>query len=154
MDMIEKRKDMIDNLDTKGSDEPTICNVTKNKHGREYISTLSWKEDGFYKQRPNNAPNNITYNEEGKILSQSWCRSDGGNGLFDDYMDNTYGPASIFTIEINGEVREKFFYYLKGQCQNDKIEKFVKENNLPTDYVSGKELPQELFELFLLNYSS
>lgn len=154
MSITEKQRDMILRLDTKGPDEPSICNVIENKEGKEYVSTLSWKKDGAFIERPNNAPNNIVYNENGDVLAQNWCISSGGEGLFNELMHNTYGPASIFTIEIEGEFREKFFYYLKGVCQNSKIETFIKENNIETNYSSGKELDRDILELYLLNYGN
>lgn len=154
MELSKKERDLIFRLDTKGPDEPSVCNIVKNKLGEEYVSTLSWKKNGVFVARPNNAPNNIVYNDKGQILSQSWCESNGGNGLYDEYMHNTYGAGCIFTIEINGEMKERYFYYLKGVNQNEKIEKFIKENNIDSNYVTGKELERDILELYLLNYGS
>ena len=69
-------------------------------------------------------------------------------------MLKTYGAGCIFTIEINGEMKERYFYYLKGVNQNEKIEKFIKENNIDSNYVTGKELERDILELYLLNYGS
>jgi hypothetical protein len=147
-------KESIKNLNIKGDDIPTTMMRSKTKSGSEYVSTLSWKKDGLYISRPNNAPNNIVYNENGDVISQSWCVSEPGNDLFDVYMENVKGPASIFTVKINDKIKNKYFYYLKGICQNDKIEKFIKENNIDENYYSGGYLDLNTFTLYQLNHQS
>ena len=48
MELSKKERDLILRLDTKGPDEPSVCNIVQNKSGEEYVSTLSWKKNGAF----------------------------------------------------------------------------------------------------------